>query len=86
MFSLLPPDSLVVPPNPSGVTVMKHNSHGHDHEAIQPPKNTSQYTNIETWPDQKTTKEIGQIGGIALNNANSELVVFHRASRKWESQ
>lgn len=45
------------------------------------------YTNIENWPDQNTTtRQLGHVGGIALNNAGKELVVFHRATRKWESQ
>ncbi|CAF1192501.1 unnamed protein product [Adineta steineri] len=43
------------------------------------------YTNTENWPDVKTLPvELGEIGGIALNNANNELIVFHRGSRKWE--
>jgi hypothetical protein len=43
------------------------------------------YTNIDNWLDVKSLpSELGQIGGIALSNANDELVVFHRGSRKWE--
>jgi hypothetical protein len=43
------------------------------------------YTNIETWPDIKSIPaQLGEIGGIALNNANDELVVFYRGIRKWE--
>ena len=45
------------------------------------------YTYIESWPDVKSLpNELGQVDGIALNNANGELVVFHRGSRKWEAQ
>jgi hypothetical protein len=41
--------------------------------------------NIETWPDVKALPpQLGEIGGIALNNANDELVVFYRGQRKWE--
>ncbi|UJR10829.1 hypothetical protein I4U23_015016 [Adineta vaga] len=84
MSSLLPPDSLIPPPNPAGMTDMDHSAHNHGHETTE---NTNQYVNIETWPDQKVTiNQLGHIGGIALNNANNELVVFHRASRKWEFQ
>ncbi|CAF4387663.1 unnamed protein product [Rotaria socialis] len=43
------------------------------------------YTNVETWPDVKSLPaQLGEVGGIALNNANNELVVFHRGSRNWE--
>ncbi|CAF3716946.1 unnamed protein product [Rotaria sp. Silwood1] len=43
------------------------------------------YKNVENWPDVKSLPaQLGQIGGIALNNANNELIVFHRGSRKWE--
>jgi hypothetical protein len=45
------------------------------------------YTNVEAWPDVKSLPtQLGQIGGIALNNANDELIVFSRGSRKWESR
>jgi hypothetical protein len=43
------------------------------------------YTNIESWPDiESLPVELGEIGGIALTNADNELVIFHRGSRKWE--
>ncbi|UJR29117.1 hypothetical protein I4U23_010331 [Adineta vaga] len=43
------------------------------------------YINVENWPDMKSLPtQLGEIGGIALNNANNELIVFHRGSRKWE--
>ncbi|CAF1507834.1 unnamed protein product [Rotaria sp. Silwood1] len=43
------------------------------------------YKNVENWPDVKSLPaQLGQIGGIALSNANNELIVFHRGSRKWE--
>ncbi|CAF4235914.1 unnamed protein product, partial [Rotaria magnacalcarata] len=45
------------------------------------------YTNVEIWPDVKSLPaQLGEVGGIALNNANNELVVFHRGSRNWESK
>jgi hypothetical protein len=45
------------------------------------------YRNVENWPDVKSLpSQLGQIGGIALSNGNDQLVVFHRGSRKWESQ
>ena len=45
------------------------------------------YKNIETWPDHKTTtSQLGHVGGIALNSGDKELVVFHRGTRRWESQ
>lgn len=45
------------------------------------------YTNIETWPDAKSLPAtLGQIGGIALTNANDELVVFYRGPRIWEQK
>ncbi|CAF3800134.1 unnamed protein product [Rotaria sordida] len=43
------------------------------------------YKSVENWPDIKSLPaQLGQVGGIALNNANDELIVFHRGSRKWE--
>ncbi|CAF2813402.1 unnamed protein product [Rotaria sp. Silwood2] len=43
------------------------------------------YKNVENWPDVKSLPaQLGEIGGIGLNNANNELIVFHRGSRKWE--
>lgn len=45
------------------------------------------YNNVDTWPDLKSlSTALGEIGGIALSNSNSELVVFHRGSRRWEFQ
>lgn len=45
------------------------------------------YTCIESWPDTKSLPgQLGEIGGLALNKANDELVVFHRGSRKWENK
>ena len=45
------------------------------------------YHNVDSWPDVKSLPTpLGEIGGIALNARASELVVFHRGSRKWESK
>jgi len=45
------------------------------------------YTCVDSWPDAKTLPpQLGEVGGIALNKANDELVVFHRGSRKWENK
>jgi hypothetical protein len=42
---------------------------------------------VDSWPDAKTLPpQLGEVGGIALNKANDELVVFHRGSRKWENK
>ena len=43
------------------------------------------YKTVEGWPDVASLPtQLGEIGGIALTNANNELVVFSRGSRKWE--
>jgi hypothetical protein len=45
------------------------------------------YTCVDSWPDTKSLpSQLGEIGGLALNKANDELVVFHRGSRKWENK
>ena len=45
------------------------------------------YTCIDSWPDvHSLPRQLGEIGGLALNNANDELVVFHRGTRKWENK
>ncbi|CAF1639099.1 unnamed protein product, partial [Adineta ricciae] len=45
------------------------------------------YTCVETWPDVKSLPgQLGEIGGITLNKANDELIVFHRGTRKWETK
>ncbi|CAF1152901.1 unnamed protein product [Rotaria sordida] len=45
------------------------------------------YTCVDSWPDVKSLPgQLGEIGGLALNKANDELVVFHRGSRKWENK
>ncbi|CAF1125696.1 unnamed protein product [Adineta ricciae] len=86
MSSLLPEDSLIAPPNPDGITTVNHDAHGNNHETTA-LRNSIKYTNIETWPEQKTTtSQLGHVGGIALNNVDKELVVFHRGTRRWESQ
>ena len=45
------------------------------------------YTCTDSWPDIKSLPDrLGEIGGLALNKANDELVVFHRGPRKWETK
>jgi hypothetical protein len=39
---------------------------------------------VPSWPSHKTTAVIGQVGGIALDS-KGDIVVFHRADRRWES-
>ncbi len=45
------------------------------------------YTCVDSWPGTKfLPSQLGEIGGLALNNANDELVLFHRDGRKWEKK
>lgn len=45
------------------------------------------YACVDSWPEIKSLPgQLGEIGGLALNKANDELIVFHRGSRKWENK
>ena len=39
---------------------------------------------VPDWPSVTMKPVIGQVGGIAVDSVDN-LVVFHRASRRWES-
>lgn len=44
---------------------------------------TTKYTNIENWYDPKTIN-LGQVGGISINQKSDKIVIFHRASQLWQ--
>ncbi|CAF4166353.1 unnamed protein product, partial [Adineta steineri] len=84
MSRLMPPDSVIAPASPADIGGTNNDKILTKH--IVEASNGNVYKSVHHWPNvQSLPKELGQVGGIALNNANDELVVFHRGSRKWES-
>ncbi|KAL4227515.1 hypothetical protein ACF0H5_012959 [Mactra antiquata] len=47
------------------------------------PVNKDILEQIEQWPANDVQSEIGQVGGVAMDT-NDNLVVFHRADRRWD--
>ncbi|CAF4056558.1 unnamed protein product [Adineta steineri] len=83
MSRLMPPDSVIAPASPADIGGTNNDKILTKH--ILEASNGNVYKSVHHWPNvQSLPKELGQVGGIALNNANDELVVFHRGSRKWE--
>ncbi|CAF4777868.1 unnamed protein product [Rotaria sp. Silwood1] len=81
---LIPPDSEIPPLKPIYIGGVDDVHHVHVEHTMN-SFTANLYENVENWTDvQSLSAQLGEIGGIALNNANNELIVFHRGSRKWE--
>ncbi|CAF3020503.1 unnamed protein product [Rotaria sp. Silwood2] len=86
MASLIPPESDIPLLKPANIDGIRNDRQAHTEHTMNSFK-TNLYKNVQDWPDIKSLPiQFGEIGGIALNNANNELIVFHRGSRKWESE
>lgn len=77
--SVLPAEATVVPSPPASFNINSENKDSMSHHDMEATK----YTNIENWYDPKTIN-LGQVGGISINQKSDKIVIFHRASQLWQ--